>query len=34
MGDSILMMVECNSKDGDKEANEQEMGKFSVHQPI
>ena len=34
MGDSIRMMVECNSKDGEKKANEQEIGKFSVHQSI
>jgi hypothetical protein len=34
MGDSILMMVECNAKDGDKKANEQKMGKFSEHQSI
>jgi hypothetical protein len=34
MGDSILMMVECKSKDGENEANEEEMEKFSVHQSI
>jgi len=34
MGDSILMIMECNSKDGEKKANEQEMEKFSVHQSI
>jgi len=31
MGDSILMMVERNSKDGEKEANDQEMAKSSEH---
>jgi hypothetical protein len=30
--DSMLMMMECNSQDKEKERDEQEIGKFSVHQ--
>ncbi|MGD0919029.1 MAG: hypothetical protein ABSB22_21500 [Thermodesulfobacteriota bacterium] len=32
MGDSILMMMECKSQDGERETNEQEINKFSIHQ--
>jgi hypothetical protein len=34
MGNSIHMMMKCKSQWGKKEANEQEIGKFFVHQPI
>jgi hypothetical protein len=33
MRDSILMMMECKSQDGERETNEQEINKFSIHQP-
>jgi len=34
IGDSILMMMECKSQYGEGKANEQEIDKFSVHQPV
>ncbi len=34
MGDSILMMVECKSQNREKKANDQQIDKFSIHQPI
>jgi hypothetical protein len=31
VGDSIFMMVECNSQDGENEANQQEIEKLFAH---
>ena len=34
MGDSILMIMECESRYEEKEANEQEINKSFNHRPI
>ncbi len=34
MSGSILMMMECKSQDRNRKANNQEIGKFSVHQSM
>jgi hypothetical protein len=33
MRNSIRMVMKCKSQDGEGKANEQEVGKFSIHQP-
>jgi hypothetical protein len=34
IADSILMMMECKSQYGERKANDQEIDKFSGHQPV
>jgi hypothetical protein len=31
LGNSIRMVMKCNSQDGEAKTNKQEMDKFSVH---
>jgi hypothetical protein len=33
MGNSIRMVMKCKSQDRERKANEQEVGKFSIHHP-
>jgi hypothetical protein len=33
IGDSICMMMECQSQDGEKKASQQEIDNFFIHQP-
>jgi hypothetical protein len=33
MGNSIRMVMNCKSQNGEGKADEQEIDKFSVHQP-
>ena len=34
MGNSIRMVMKCKSQDGERKANDQEIDKFPIHQPI